>query len=517
MLSERQLEQLLKVFEERMQDVTDEYLRRMGEHIRDIGGLSDTDVHRLVQMKRVNADVEAVKRMIAQAAEANVADIEQVFRTVAESDAEFARAMYAEDHAPEVKTSRVKTLSSPLERILKAQLRVTAQEMTNLSRTTVQSDAYRSAVDVAVQTVQTGLTDYQSAIRKTLKEAAAQGLRVTYESGYSRRLDTAVRQNVLDGVRALNRDILEQLGKEYGADGVELSAHALCATDHLPYQGRQFSKKEFEQLQNTLDRPIGMWNCKHTTYPIIIGVSEPTHTPEELEQYRKNSTEAITIGGETLSRYEWSQQQRRIETAVREQKNIANAAKAAGDDVLRRECQRNINRLTGEYEKISTLTGLGQQKERMAVAGFRKVKTADELKNIKEYAKIKAAEKEKWLQKGYDAAVRNGDLSALTGFEHYKSVAHEIETQLVGITTTDGLLIKDYKTHFVDRIIGCYSKKREPVSIMDAAHALLTGTVKENRPFNAKPSNVYSTNKCNVSINPITGTLIQTTPKERSK
>ena len=78
-------------------------------------------------------------------------------------------------------------------------------------------------------------------------------------------------------------------------------------------------------------------------------------------------------------------------------------------------------------------------------------------------------------------------------------------------------MIKDYKTHFVDRIIGCYSKKREPVSIMDAAHALLTGTVKENRPFNAKPGNVYSTNKCNVSINPITGTLIQTTPKERSK
>ena len=181
----------------------------------------------------------------------------------------------------------------------------------------------------------------------------------------------------------------------------------------MPYQ-RSWRKK------NTLDRPIGMWNCKHTTYPIILGVSEPTYSPDDLERFRKYSTEAVTIDGATMSRYEWSQQQRRLETAVREQKQIANAAKAAGDDVLRRECQRNINRLTDEYGKVSSLTGLGQQKERMAVAGFRKVKTADELKNIKEYAKIKAAEKEKWLQKGYDAAVRNGDLSALTGFEHYK-------------------------------------------------------------------------------------------------
>ena len=315
--------------------------------------------------------------------------------------------------------------------------------MANLSRTTVQSDAYRSAVDVAVQTVQTGLTDYQSAIRKTLKEAAAQGLRVTYESGHTRRLDSAVRQNVLDGVRALNRDIMEQLGKEYGADGVELSAHALCATDHLPYQGRQFSKKEFEQLQNSLDRPIGMWNCKHSTYPIILGISQPAHTPEQLEQYRKNSTEAITIDGVTMSRYEWSQQQRRIETAVREQKNIANAAKAAGDDVLRRECQRNINRLTEEYEKVSTLTGLGQQKERMAVAGFRKVKTAEELADAVKY-KNAVFESEKALKKHVSKHLAEyGDITEDQYIERAKRLLRSAPSDdILVLTRSDGSVAK---------------------------------------------------------------------------
>ena len=380
MLSERQLRELLKVFDARIDAVVEEYITCMGQHLRDIGRLTDTDVHRLKQLKRMNANVEAIKKKIAKAAAASIEDVERVFRAVAESNLEFANAMFAENHTPGVKVSPIKTLSSPMERILKAQLRITAQSMANLSQTTILSDGYKAAVDVAVQTVQSGLADYSSAIRKALKEASAEGLRVQYQSGHTRRLDTAIRQNVLDGVRALNQDSLNQLGKEFGADGVEISAHMLCATDHLPYQGLQFSNKEFDRIQNTLDRPFGIWNCKHTIFPILLGISEPTHTREELAQYRQYSMEAVTIDDVTMSRYEWSQQQRRIETAIREQKHIANGAKAAGDPVLRRSAQANINHLQTQYAKISDAAGLNQQKERMSVAGFRNVKTADELK-----------------------------------------------------------------------------------------------------------------------------------------
>lgn len=388
MLSERQLQNLLKVFDGRMQAVTENYIRRMGEHIREIGKLTETDVHRLTQMKRMNANIDAIRRELAAAADASMADIEAVFRAAAESDVRFAEAVFADDHTPAIKASPANSLSTPLERILKAQLRVTAQEMANLSQTTLVSEAYRNAVDVAVQTVQSGVTDYTSAIRSALKEAAKEGLRVQYPSGLTRRLDTAIRQNVLDGVRALNQDVLNQMGKDFRADGVEISAHALCATDHLPYQGVQMSKKEFDRLQNLLSRPFGLWNCKHTVFPIILGISPPAHTPEELEAYRRNSMEAITIDGVTKSRYEWTQVQRRIETAIREQKYIANAAKAADDPVARRQAQAAINRLDEEYAKISGAAGLYEEPQRMRVAGFRKVKTTDELKNQPNYAKI---------------------------------------------------------------------------------------------------------------------------------
>ena len=383
MLSERQLEKFLALFEGRMQAVTEEYLERMGKHIRDIGGLSAGDVDRLVQMKRVNANLEYIKRRIAKASGKSIRDIEKLFKAVAESDYRFMESVFGEDHTPTVKSNK------PLERIIKAQLKVTAQAFKNLSQTTILSEGYRNAVDVAVQTVQAGLSDYQSAIRKTFKAAAREGLRVQYpNSGLTRRLDSAIRQNVLDGVRSLNQDVLRQVGKDFGADGVEISAHALCAQDHLPYQGRQFAQKDFDRLQNTLDRPFGMWNCKHTVFPIIIGISEPAHSESELQMYAMNSNEEITIGGRTMTRYEWTQHQRKLETAVRYQKDIAVAAKAAGDMIARREAQANINRINAEYDRISKAAGLIPRHDRMSVAGFTRVKTVDQLKNASKPAII---------------------------------------------------------------------------------------------------------------------------------
>ena len=385
MLSERQLRALLALFEARMQSITDKYLALMGGHLKAIGGLKSSDVHRLTEMRRMGANVRTIQQDIARSAEANVADLAAVFGAVAAGDQEFAQQWFG--GPPRIKGAPKN--STAIERVLKAQLRVTAQAFKNLSQTTIQSTAYREAVDVAIQTVQTGVTDYASAIRGALREAGTGGLSVQYPSGITRRLDSAVRQNVLDGVRSLNNDILDQLGNEYGADGVELSAHALCAEDHLPYQGRQFSRKAFERLQASLPRPIGMWNCKHTIFPVVLGVSEPAHSPEELAAYARNSREAIEIDGRVKTRCEWTQEQRRTEAAIRRQKDVANLAKASGDDVLRREAQSHINTLQEHYARISAGAGLTQQPERAAVAGFQRVKTVEQLKPCTEYGTIK--------------------------------------------------------------------------------------------------------------------------------
>ena len=374
MLSERQLDAILEVFRHRAQAVTEEYLIRMGQHLRDIGTLSASDVNRLVEMKRLNYNMEQIKREIAKLANVSIKDIEKVFEAVAESDLRFAEKVFAADHTPSIKSNPA------LERILKAQAKITQQALANLSQTTILAEGYKNAVDVAIQTAQSGITDYNSAIRRAMKEAAKDGLRVYYpHSELTRRLDSAVRMNVLDGIRAINQDIMRQVGKEFDADGVEISAHMLCAEDHLPYQGTQMSIKDFNRLQNTiLDRPFGMWNCRHTWHYIILGVSKPAYAPEELAQYKRHSRERIEIDGVIKSRYEWTQEQRRIETAIRQQKDIAVLAKASGDMMARRECSVLIKELQDYYTAISKAAGLLEKPENMRVSGYSAVKPAKE-------------------------------------------------------------------------------------------------------------------------------------------
>lgn len=397
-MTEKQLNELLAIFLSRTQSVVEEYLIRMGEQIQEIGELIPSEINRLVQLQRMNANLDAIKKEIARLAEISAEDLMRIFEAAMESDARFVASTFGNEFKPSI-------LQKPeLQRMLQAQLRVTIGEMANLSQTTIASEAYRKAIDKGIQAVQMGLEDYNKAIRRALREAAETGImveipgtgvyekRAGYAGRYSRRLDSAVRQNVLDGIRSLSNSVMEQLGEEFGADGWEISAHALCAEDHLPYQGRQYSIAEFERIQNRLKRKFFTWNCKHSKHPILLGISEPAYSNEELESYRRNSMEKIEIDGRTQTRYQWTQEQRRTETAIRRQKDVGIAAKAAGDNALRRDSQRKINALMDHYRKISEGAGIKPDYTRTRVEGFKelgkrelkKLANSDKLESIRE-------------------------------------------------------------------------------------------------------------------------------------
>lgn len=65
---------------------------------------------------------------------------------------------------------------------------------------------------------------------------------------------------------------------------------------------------------------------------------------------------------------------RQIETKIRQQKDVANAARAAGDDVLRRKAQRKITDLTVKYREVAVKSGLETRFERTFVKGFRDIR-----------------------------------------------------------------------------------------------------------------------------------------------
>lgn len=378
-------ERAAKIFIRRYEALNEEYLEIIGERIRAIGRVSPTDLYRLERLRDIGTDMDALKRKLASETGKSLKELEKLLRQAADAAMKpYDGLMNAE---PYLRNEIAEAMAA-------AQYIETARAMVNLSNTTVSSAAYQRLVDRAVSAVQLGTESYQSAIRSVLRSTAWDGLcvvdgtrKVRYASGLTRRLDTAARQNVLDGFRALMQRTRDEAGKAFGADGVEISAHMLCAEDHLPYQGRQFSLEEFERLNQTLRRPIakGIWNCSHVAEPIVLGISEPAYTEEELAEYRRSSLEQVTIDGKTRSRYQWTQEQRRIETAIRREKDVAIAAKAAGDNVLRRQCQQRINDLRKRYDRISKDAGLEVRTDKMAVSGFRPVKTVEQLSDAEKY------------------------------------------------------------------------------------------------------------------------------------
>jgi len=208
-----------------------------------------------------------------------------------------------------------------------------------------------------------------------------------YESGYRRRLDTAIRQNIIDGTKQIQQEAQRLIGEQIGADGVELSAHPMSALDHEDVQGRQFKISEYENMQagfgcvdvdgnyySGFARPIGEWNCRHFAFYIILGVAERQYTDEQLAKWRQQNRLGVEINGRHYSKYECTQIMRKYETEIRKAKDVANLAKASGDDVLRREQQKKINSLTDAYKKVADKANLELQLNRASVSGFRPVK-----------------------------------------------------------------------------------------------------------------------------------------------
>jgi hypothetical protein len=171
--------------------------------------------------------------------------------------------------------------------------------------------------------------------------------------------------NILEGVKRFNYNYRMAKGEQYGADGVEIDVHFPCAPDHLPYQGKQYSNKQFEKLQNTLARPIGEINCRHSATPIVLGVSEPAYSDAEIKEAKELSEKEVTY---TDSRgikrkctgYEATQVQRRMETKVRRLKDQQSALKRVGDDIGAKEIGKQVTRAKKEYFRVSE--ELGQPK-----------------------------------------------------------------------------------------------------------------------------------------------------------
>ena len=374
LLNESYLNSLPDPIAKNMEALNQYVVERICKRIEKIGKLTVQDAAKLYSaIEFAGADLQAIQKELERITGLNAKALEAMFEDVAAENVDFANTYYK---ARGMETLKDYTENAALRSFVEAAKRTAADGVTNLSSTTMIGfksgntviplrQYYIQTIDKAITFAHTGTVDYYTAMRSTVKEMARGGLRrVTFDSGYSRRLDSQVRMNLLDGVRQLNMQMLEQTGREFGADGVEISAHALCAPDHQHIQGKQYSLAEFERLNRSLERPIGELNCHHFTTPIVLGVSKPVYSASELREINKRSNAKVSYGGKTYTRYEASQRQRQLETAIRYAKDERDACVAAGDKLGATQARKKSAALTAEYKRFSEAAGLTKRMER---------------------------------------------------------------------------------------------------------------------------------------------------------
>lgn len=367
MISSDKITEISYQMSEAFEEINTKYIELMAKHVKEMGKLTATDMHRLQQMAKMNANIDEINKLLRKQCSLTVKQLEALYQASGLSIYEDTAVFYAAKGAIQVPFAR----NMRIQQYIQSVNRLTASTFENMARTTAISKNYRKLVDTSIYAVSSGVEDYQSAIRRVLVNAATKGMRVEYESGYTRRLDSAVRMNILEGVRQVNLGTRMITGEQFGADGYEISAHGLCAEDHQPVQGKQYTLKQFERLQSSLERPIGTMNCQHTAYPIVIGISQPAYSDKELDNLKNYSNDTIDLGnGKQVTRYQASQLMRNLETNIRYAKDSYIAAKASGDDVLLSKSKAKIKKDRDRYNSIASQAGLKPRPERMRVPGY---------------------------------------------------------------------------------------------------------------------------------------------------
>ena len=398
MKNELQEEAIITRLIERIESGNTFILSEIGKAVKEIGQLTPTQAYQLQQMIKYGASYQTILERLSKITNLNTKEIDEIYSLYAQKDYNFARKFYEYRNIPYVPFNQLE----PLKREVQAISNLTKGEYMNLSNTSALgftikdlagnvrfyniSNAYQYVIDQAILSVSQGKDTFQHEMYSILKSLGESGLKtVDYKSGYHRRLDSAIRMNLREGIKTLHNETQRILGEEFGADGVEISVHLSPAPDHEDLQGRQFSNEEFEKLQNNEvaedykgnkyyheHRPISELNCYHTTMSIILGVSKPQYSDAELEQIKNRNENGFEFEGKHLTMYEGTQLQRKLETEIRKQKDIQMLGKASGNDLLIGDAQFKITQLTNRYKELSKTSGLQTQMERLRVVGYKR-------------------------------------------------------------------------------------------------------------------------------------------------
>ena len=373
-------------------------LKEIGKVLGEIGELTPSQVYTIGQQLKYGDSLQRIIKILSDTSKVNEIEIYRMLELEAKNNLNFSKKYYLAkeiDFIPYVENIELQNKVSEIAMITLGTYR-------NISRTTGLTYfdiygnkvtkpiivAYNELVDEAIMNVSQGKQTFYQTLEKQLKEIGKNGVQSIGFDKRKRRIDSALRMNIQDGLNSLSIAQQEIMGEQFGADGVEITVHEFPAPDHEEVQGHIFKKEEFEKLQNdgvatdingtnidihrtlvsgiTTDdfRPIGELNCYHRAFEIVLGVDEPRYTQEQLNEIIKRNNDGIEYNGKHYTMYEATQIQRKLETEIRRSKEqeLMLSNPNFKESLIAQKKDTKI--LYEEYHKFSKLAGLPAQLER---------------------------------------------------------------------------------------------------------------------------------------------------------
>lgn len=342
--------------------------------------LTPTSVYKIGRLYKLGKSKSAIKSIVQNTLDLSNSEIKNVFSGVIESGYNEAESVFTEQGKEFIPYAE----NEPLQQFVRAVQAQTQGECKNITQSmgfakrqpdgslgfTPAADYYQETLDKAVMEIASGASDYNTVLEKTVTEMTNSGLRtVDYASGHSNRVTVAARRAVSTGLNQVVGKINEENAEKLGTNYFEVSWHSGARPSHQVWQGRVYSKEELESVCG-LGKVTGLCgaNCYHSYSPFTPGITPRTYTDEQLDKMNAEENKPVEYNGKTYTKYEATQRQRRLETAMRAQRQKIKLLEEGGaDEQAIINARARYVKTSDEYVNFSKSVGLSQQWDRVTV------------------------------------------------------------------------------------------------------------------------------------------------------
>lgn len=402
MLNEKQIDLVIERLVRRITQGNSYILRKIGKQLKKIKNVDDDKIYQLQQELKYGDDFNEIMQRIRKITALNIKDIEKIFMEVARKNQQFAKKYYDYKNIDMTPLDENESLKQVVNTYSSEVINNYRQISSNVGYTLFNNSdillflplamAYQNFIDYAILKRFLGKQVFIQEIELQVKKVAKNGLKTyDYNNGRSYKLDGALKMQMQQGIRDMTNDLQRRFGEEYGADGIEISVHDYPAPDHAEVQGHQFTNEEFEKFQNDMDakdingvvfpvefeghdrRAIGEYNCYHYVFHVLLGIDEPQYSQKDLNEIVKQNDNGFFFEGKHYTMYEGTQLQNRIEREIQGQEDIKTMAQEMGDKDLEMESRKKIIDLSSKYKKLSNVSGLPTQIDKLKEWGYKKL------------------------------------------------------------------------------------------------------------------------------------------------